>query len=66
MLLFSIGNGAGIRPLEMGRKSPAHCWKSHVAAQLYLLQSFYTLAWTTLEADGKNLKEDTNILAVAG
>ncbi|KAH3891681.1 leucine-rich repeat and WD repeat-containing protein 1-like [Dreissena polymorpha] len=29
-------------------------------------ESFYALAWTTLKADGENLKEDANILAVAG
>lgn len=29
-------------------------------------ESFYALAWTTLEADEKNLKEDVNILAVGG
>ena len=33
---------------------------------MIFFQSFYALAWTTLEADNKNLKEDVNILAVAG
>ncbi|XP_060575717.1 leucine-rich repeat and WD repeat-containing protein 1-like, partial [Ruditapes philippinarum] len=28
-------------------------------------ESFYALAWTTLEADGKHMKDDVNILAVA-
>ena len=30
------------------------------------LQSFYALAWTTLNADSVKLREDCNILAVAG
>ena len=34
--MFLIGNGAEIRPLEMGRESPAHCWKSHALAHFLL------------------------------